>query len=215
MDTHLKQALLIAYKNELISRVIPTPTIKVENVRQGFFERDEFIRVLEHLPPDIQDVAEFAYHSGWRKNEILTLEWRDVTDVIRLRPEHSKNAEGRVLAIAGGIAEVIERRRAMRELYPWVFHRDGKPIRNFKTSWNTACKKAGIERYFHDLRRTAIRNMIRAGVPDGVAMAITGHKTRSIFERYNIVREDDIKNALESTFAHTELYREKVIRINN
>jgi integrase len=212
---YLKQAFHIAQRNELVDKVPHTPSIKVENVRQGFFEHDEFIRVLEHLPPDIADVTEFAYYSGWRKKEIITLTWRDVTDVIRLRPEHSKNAEGRVLAIAGGIKEVIERRRAICELYPWVFHRDGEPIKYFDRSWKRACKQAGAERYFHDLRRTAVRNMVRAGVPEKVAMTISGHKTRSIFDRYHIVREDDIERALEATHTATERYTAKVTRIRD
>ena len=211
---YLKQAFRIAHRKQLVERIPYTPSIKVDNTRQGFFEPEQFSKVLAYLPPEIKDVAEFAYYSGWRKNEILTLEWQDVTDVIRLRPEHSKNSDGRVLAIAGGIAGIIERRRAMRELYPWVFHRNGRPIKNFKRSWNRACEQAGVERYFHDLRRTAVRNMIRAGVPEKVAMTITGHKTRSIFERYHIVREDDIRNALEATFTHNTRYNTKVSRIN-
>jgi integrase len=134
-----------------------------------------------------------------------SIEWRDIEDgTIRLRPEVSKNAKGRVLILVGALAELIERRRRDRiDLVPYVFHRNGEKILRFDKAWRRACRKAGVSgKLVHDLRRTAIRNMIRAGVPERIAMEISGHKTRSVFDRYNIVNEEDIRTGLMKTQAY-------------
>ena len=205
--SYLHQAFKLAQRSKLLEKIPHIPRFKVENARQGFFERTDFERVVSCLPEYFQDFSRFGYVTGWRRKEIATLEWRDVEEgTIRLRPEVSKNAEGRVLIVVGTIAEIIARRRVARhELVPYVFHHNGKPISLYNKAWSRACKKAKLpEKLFHDLRRTAVRNMIRAGVPERIAMAISGHKTRSIFDRYNIVNEEDIKQGLMRTQAYIE-----------
>jgi integrase len=129
---------------------------------------------------------------------------------IRLRT--SKNGHGRVLPLEGALWDLIEQRWAAREikqpdgvtrLAECVFHRDGRPIVDFKKPWGHACREAGVSgKLFHDLRRTAVRNMIRAGVPQAVAMSISGHRTVSMFLRYNIASDDDKRDALRKTQAH-------------
>ena len=168
--------------------------------RQGFFEHPEYLAVRAHLPAPWQDILDVAYYSGWRKQEILGLSWDEIDragGVIRLSPARSKTLVGRILPISQPIAEALARRRARRDPdSPLVFHRDGITIRRWRTAWRTACQAAGVPtRFLHDCRRTAARNLIRANVPERVAMLLTGHKSRAIFDRYNIINEQELLDA--------------------
>jgi integrase len=92
--------------------------------------------------------------------------------------------------------------RETRRIVPWVFHRDGEPILSFHHAWRRACREAGVPgRLFHDLRRTAVRNLERAGVPRSVAMKLVGHKTESVYRRYAIVAESDLREGVEKLAA--------------
>ena len=210
----LTRAFRLAVRQKRLSTAPTIQLLKEAAPRQGFLEPDAFERVVAALPADLQDVARFAYLSGWRKGEAQTLGWPDVDRTggrIVLRREHSKNGEPRVLPLLGDLAALIERRWAAREyqtaagtsaLSPLVFHRDGQPIGDFRKAWESACKDAGVSgTLFHDLRRSAVRNMDRAGVSQSVAMALSGHKTASVYRRYRIVGEDDLREALARTQA--------------
>jgi integrase len=157
----------------------------------------------------------------------VSLRWSDVDrdgGVIRLRAEHSKNGRGRTVAIEGDLCAIVERRWQARQVKradgmvgvaELVFHRDGRPIADFRKAWAVACIAAGLcrvvgvnadgterkipTRLFHDRRRSGVRNMVRAGVPERVAMEISGHRTRAIFDRYNIVSEADLRTAMQRT----------------
>jgi integrase len=136
-----------------------------------------------------------------------TLEWRDVDLAGRelcLRPEVSKNKDGRPLPLRSELLEIIQRAHEKRRPdCPYVFHHDGQPIGDFRKAWKTACKKAGLAGIIvHDLRRTAVRNMVRAGIPERVAMELSGHKTRRVFDRYNIVNDADRAHATELLQSH-------------
>ena len=202
----LGQAMRLAERKKLLTNM---PHIEKfsekDNARQGFFEREELERMLEYLPEYLKDITRFAYHTGWRKGEILTLEWSDIQDdVIRLKPQIAKNKDGRVIIIIGEIANIIARRQADRvDSCPYVFHREGHRIKHYNRAWRTAREKAGLPgKLMHDNRRTAARNMDRAGVPRQVAKQITGHKTDSMYNRYNIVNEKDVREGMTQAQAY-------------
>jgi integrase len=180
----------------------------ISNVRQGFFSDSEFRKVLANLPAHLQDFALFGYLVGWRKGEIKSLLWDEVeADVIRLRAENSKNGESRIVTFESGeLAELMERRKVARTTKPatgevlakHIFHHNGEPIGDFRKAWASACKLAGVsERPFHDLRRTAVREMLRSGVHESTARKISGHKTAFMLQRYNIQSETDIREAMQ------------------
>ena len=159
-------------------------------------------------------MATFGYHTGWRRGEILNLQWRQVdrrAGEVRLDPGTTKNKQGRVFpygefptlhTLIEAQWQAHEQLKAKDILSPWLFPRlrgakPGDRIGSFRKAWATACTKAGYPgRLFHDLRRTAVRNLVRAGVPEKVAMTLTGHKTRAVFERYNIVSDSDVRAAV-------------------
>jgi integrase len=150
--------------------------------------------------------------TGWRiPSEVLPLQWRHVdfeARVVRLDPHTTKNDEGRTFPFTDALEQLLEAQKAEHDrlkaedvICPWVFNRTnkkvkGKRITTFIKPFRAACTKAGCPgRIPHDLRRTAVRNLVRAGIPERVAMQMTGLKTRSVFERYNIVSECDLLEA--------------------
>jgi integrase len=187
-----------------------------ENTREGFFEHDEFERVVQFLPEYLQDFARFDYLTGWRTGELKQLEWTQVerrSRILHLTGKQSKNGKPRKVALEGTLREIIERRWNQRTYETngvtyastFVFHNNGRRIGDCRKAWKTACKAAGVpEKLLHDFRRTAVRNMIRAGVPETVAMKISGHRTRSIFDRYNITSEEDLRDAITKTEAYLQ-----------
>jgi integrase len=173
----------------------------------------------------LADVARFAYASGWRRGELVGnrkkkehepgLTWERVDRAVReVRLSTSKNGRPRVIPLEGILWEIIERRWAARQyelpsgetaISPLVFHRRGRPIGDFRKTWAAACEKANVPgRLFHDLRRSAVRDFVRAGVPETVAMSITGHRTRAVFDRYDIASQRDKRAALLATETHRE-----------
>ena len=182
-----------------VGRVPHIPTLQENNARQGFFEYEDFEKVRGALPEYLRPLVTFAYHTGWRKSEVVNLTWEQVnlhTGTVRLEPGTTKNRQARMIFLAGELLDVVGRQREVRDRHypdcPWVFFSEGKQIKSFRRSWYTACRKVGLEgKILHDFRRSAIRNMVRAGIPERVAMDLSGHKTRSVFERYNIVSEGD------------------------
>ena len=210
----LKRMYTLAVQAEKLQHRPHIPMLEEHNVRKGFFERDQFEAVRTHLPTDLQHVATVAYLTGWRvPSEVLTLQWSQVdfkAGVVRLEPDSTKNDDGRTFPFdpLPELQEALETQRRLKptdRICPWVFQRGGEPFldkegaasKSFRAAWRAACTQSGYpERIPHDFRRTAVRNLVRAGVPEKVAMQLTGHKTRSVFDRYDIVNETDLRRAV-------------------
>ena len=181
--------------------------LKENPPRKGFFEHAEFLALRARLPTAYQDVLDFAYYTGWRRSEILGLVWGEVdlqAGEIRLPPERSKSDAPRLLPLSAPLRAAINRRHELRRLdTPLVFHLKGKPIGDWRKRWDRACREAGCPgKSLHDCRRTAARNLRRAGVPEDVAMKLTGHATRDVFRRYNILTDADIRAGSERLAAY-------------
>jgi integrase len=215
----LGQAFRVAIQNKTLSLAPFIPRLsEVGNERQGFFETANFEAVVAQLPEYLRDFSRFGFVTGWRKGSIESLRWADVgEDVIYLRAENSKTRKPETMPLEGELQDIINRRRAAAVLKSddaptrfaeFVFHRNGEPIGDFRKAWASACVSAGLGKMlFHDLRRTASRNMISAGVPQAVAMKITGHRTDSMFRRYAIVNEEQKREALAKTQQYLSLRR--------
>jgi len=185
------------------------PKLEERNVRKGFFERAQFEAMCAKLSAPAAAAVRFAYLTGWRlQSEALRLEWRHVDFTgrgeVRLDPHTTKNDEGRVFPMTAELRALLEAQRAhtdqlqreQRRIIPHVFHRNGKPIRDLRGDWAQACRAAGCPGMVrHDMRRSGIRNMVRDGIPERVCMVLAGHKTRSVFDRYNMVSEGDLLDA--------------------
>jgi len=186
------------------------PRLKKEHIRTGFFERDEFLAMRGALPDHQKVPLTIGYWTGMRRGEILMLRWEQVDlkrRLLRINPGTTKNGEGRVVPLMGDLPLVLARWRdetlASWPSCPWVCHYKGERLTRLTRAWEAACDRIGLKgRLFHDLRRTAVRNMVRAGISERVAMQISGHKTRSIFDRYDIVSERDLYEAADRMNEH-------------
>lgn len=204
-------------------RVPRFPDLSDGNERSGFLNRAPFDVLYSHLPEYLKDFALFAYLTGWRRNSIATLEWSDVRDGnIYLRGVYSKNKKPYYVPVLGELVQLIERRKELRTvktdsgatIASLVFHHAGEPIVEFRKSWATACKKAGCEGLlFHDLRRSAARQLIRSGTSKDVAKMVGGWKTDSMFSRYNVTGEEDLRDAMEKLTKYNEAEGQKVVQM--
>jgi integrase len=190
-----------------VNRVPYIPMLTEDNTRKGFFEYGEFLALRGALPDYLKGFVTFAYKTGWRVSEIANLTWDRVDlehGIVRIEAGETKNREARTIYLGEELRDIFkqqwEGRGRIGKLTPYVFpNKDGKDkTKDFRAPWDNACQEAKLgHRLFHDFRRTAIRNMVRSGVPERVAMMISGHKTRSVFDRYNIVSDADLRLAAE------------------
>lgn len=219
--TVLYELRMLRYAFRLVERSCPPlPSIEVNNVRREFFEPHEFQAVLKHLPVYLQPVMVAAFMMGWRtQSELLPLLWRQVDfkqGIVTLLVGSTKNGSGRSYPFGEfpDLKAIFEARRKETEqlqrergiVIPWVFFRVTKtkvlPIKSYTTAWNNARVKAGLShKWVHDFRRSGVRSLRQAGVPESVAQALTGHKTPSVFRRYDIVDVKDMSVGVEKLAA--------------
>ena len=214
---------------QLVTKVPHIPQLKENNIRSGFFEHEDFLSLRGVLPDYAQVAVTLTYYSGMRIGEVCSLQWRQINWVegkLFLQSQDTKTNTPRVLYLTGDLYRVLQTwKRRCEEKWPdcpWLCHRGGIRLQSLKHSWRKACERVGLGKMVkdeqkgrevwqgkipHDFRRTAVRNMIRAGVPEKISMAISGHKTRSVFDRYNIVNEKDLEQAALALSAYFERER--------
>jgi integrase len=208
----LRRMLRIAHEESRIQFVPKIRLLKEPPARKGFLELEKFEELVGPLPTHLRPLILFLYWCGVRLGEAQQIEWSQVdldARIIRLEDDQTKNAEARIVPLPAVVVMTL------KEITPKV----GRVFddTNLRTEWQKACaawglgtreiikpKKKGQHQWYkyrglivHDLRRSAIRNLVNAGVPERVAMRISGHKTRDVFDRYHIVSADDVTRAMQ------------------
>jgi integrase len=207
----LRRMLKIAHEDGRIQHVPKIRFLKEPPPRRGFLELEKFDELVNLLPTHLRPLITFLYYCGVRVGEALQIEWSQVdldARLIRLEEEQTKTAEARTVPLPSVLVMVLA------EIEP----KTGKVFSdtNLRMEWQKACAACGLGtrtlveakdedgfawyKYqgllIHDLRRSAVRNLVNAGVPERVAMKISGHKTRAVFDRYHIVSTDDVTHAM-------------------
>jgi integrase len=198
----LRRGLRLALEHDppLVGRHFRIRMLREDNVRQGFLTEQQYLALRKELPDYQQLALVIAYHVGIRRGELLALKWEQVdfdAGKILLRGSQTKSGHARVLPIYGEMEAWLRFAKAERDLKcpdtEHVIAQRCKPVTWFYQAWRTACAAAGVHGLlFHDLRRTAVRNMLDAGIDEKTAMLITGHRTRAMIDRYNIRNEKDV-----------------------
>jgi integrase len=218
----VRRALNIGLADELLSRV---PSFKElflpeDNARQGFVEDDTYRALLKELAPHAQLPWCFSYYTGVRAGELLKLEWSwvDWSRSVIIIPgvargsRVTKNKKKRIIPVYADMIPLLKAAYQTRNPEcAHIFQKGGKRVRSFRTAFENARKRLGLDDViFHDLRRTAVRNMERAGIPRTIARQVSGHLTESVYIRYAIGAE---KDALEVGDKMTIFHREERARV--
>jgi integrase len=174
--------------------------LEEDNARQGFLTHAQYETLLAFLPERLRALFAVGYHVGTRKGELRKIKWPQVdfdAKCIRLQASQTKGKKSRELPFYGEMEDWLRwQRERCPEDCPWVFFHNSRPVGAQLRGWREACESAGVPTLlFHDLRRTAVRNMRLAGIDQSVRMKISGHKTTSMEARYNILDDADLKDA--------------------
>ncbi len=224
----IRRGFQLAYQSDppLVARIPHIQKLAEKHVRRSFLDFDPYSELRAALPFYLQVFLVIGYNSGVRKSEVLgdsrrerpkePLTWTQVDfEAKRIYFPETKNGEARFIPFIGDMEEWL--RMAWDEhVYNWpecpyVIQRGGRPVSDPRKAWKKACQAVGLPGLWpHDLRRSAIRNLDRAGVSPKIATAISGHKTRSVYERYNIVADRDLADAAEKVDRYLEQRRERI-----
>jgi len=206
----LRRGLNILREDSKLAVVPKIRLLKEPSARQGFIEQAKFEELLAALPSYLRPLAALLYYTGARRGEALLVEWEQV-DLLRreitLRDSQTKTSEPRVLPLPSRVVALLQ------DIEP----KRGKVFdaTNLRVEWERAVVAVGLGtrekidggegkhdwyRFrglrLHDLRRSAVRNLIKSGAPEKVCMKISGHKTRDVFDRYHIVVTADLHAAM-------------------
>jgi integrase len=198
----LRFAMNHARKARKMAFVPHFPMFRENNVRTGFLSDADYGKLATACGTHglwLRTMFEVGFQLGWRSSEIKHLRVRqfDVeARTLRLEVGSTKNDEAREAVLPDNLYAMLRECAFGKRPDAHLFARDGEPIKDFRGAWAAATTAAGVpDLLFHDLRRSAVRNLIRRGIPERVAMMITGHKTRAVFDRYNIVSHADLEQA--------------------
>jgi integrase len=202
----LRRMLNIAHEDRKIQVVPKIRLLKSSPARKGFLAKEQFDSLVSFLPVNLKPLVTFLYYCGVRLGEAKQIEWRQVDlrgALIRLEEDQTKNSEARTVPLPDVLVRMLER----------IGPGEGPVFdtTNLRKDWQKACVAARLgsltevegkpdPRYtgliIHDLRRSAIKNLMNVGVNEKVAMKISGHKTRAVFDRYHIVDTEDVVDAM-------------------
>jgi integrase len=215
----LEVCFKLAMRTRKLNSIPYIEHLKEDNTREGFLTPSQFQELLPHVPADLKDFTEWLYACGMRKGEATLLRWEMLDEkpkggpVLRIPGYICKNKKGRTLPLDKKLAAIIERRKAVQYVAvdgvtstkpcPFIFHRNGAPVGDFKKSWKTATKAAGLPGILvHDMRRSAVKNLVDSGCPQLIAMKVSGHKSEAMFKRYAITVDEEVRAGMETKEAY-------------
>jgi len=205
----LKRSFNLAKRANKIQWVPGFEMLPEDNARTGFIGPEQFHALRNALPANLKGIFTLAFMYGLRRGELLNLTWKGVDldkGRLRLEPKDTKNKKGRTIVLKADALEMLTAQKGAAEALgcasdtDHVFRNNTNtgPLKDYRGAWEKACKEVGLEGLlFHDLRRSAVRNMVRGDISEHTAMKISGHRTRAVFDRYDVVDEKDLEAAAD------------------
>jgi integrase len=214
----LKRAYHLAMKARprRVSIVPPIDMLTEDNIRTGFVEYGDYVKLAEACRKVglwLRAMFEVTYCYGFRRGEMLSLRVRQIDlleRVIRLDPLTTKSRRGRMVVMTESVYQLLQQCVLGKSGDDYVFTRDGEPVHDFRGAWDAVRKQAALPALlWHDLRRTGVRNQLRAGTSEKICMEISGHRTAEVFRRYDISALSDLEDAARKLEAYQKSLKDK------